>query len=188
MKKTLIIIISLMLAGSLVMGAEETSKKFRIQLEGTLLMPADGNYKDVYGSTVFYPGIEAGFSLSDNFFLWFGFGYLSKSGTTPVLEEEASSTQNILGLGGGYQGDFSEKLGFRVQAGILYISYKEEALGEEVSDSAIGFGLEGSLVMNFSDTIFGLVFLGYDYASDDVEGVNIKLGGFKIGLGLGIHF
>ena len=188
MKRTFIIFLCLLLCGSLIFGAEVKAKKIRIQLNGTLLMPADGNYKDVYGSSVFYPGIEAGFSLSENFFIWLGYGYLSKSGTTPALEEEASSTQNILTLGGGYQGDFSEKLGFRIQAGILYISYKEEALGEEVSDSAIGFNLQGSIVMNFSDAIFGLVFLGYDYASDDVEGVSIKLGGFKAGLGIGICF
>jgi hypothetical protein len=188
MKKSFVIIIVLLLAGSLVMGAEEKSKKFRIQLEGTLLMPADGNFRDVYGSSVFFPGLEAGFCLSENFFLWFGYGYLSKSGTTPALEEEASSTQHILALGGGYQGDISDKLKFRIQAGILYFSYKEEALEEEVSDSAIGFGLEGSLALDFSDSIFGLVFLGYDYGSDDVEGTGIKLGGFKAGLGLGISF
>ena len=36
MKKTLIIIFSLMLAGFLVFGAAEKSKSFRIQLEGSL--------------------------------------------------------------------------------------------------------------------------------------------------------
>lgn len=188
MKKMTIMLFCLILAGSMMFGAEAKTKKPMVQLNGSFLFPADGNYKDVYGGTVFYPGLQAGFCLSENFFLWLGYDYLSKSGTTPVLEEEAKSTQHILGLGCGYQGDISDKLGFRAQAGILYISYKEEALGEEVSDSAIGFGLEASLVLDLGGDFFGLVFLGYDYASDDVEGVTIKPGGFKTGLGLGVRF
>ncbi len=167
---------------------EAKTKKFMVQLNGTLLMPADSGYKDVYGSSVFVPGFQAGYLAGKNILIWIGYDYISGSGTTLALEEEAQSTQHFISLGAGYWGEFSDKLGYRVQAGVLYVSYKEEAMGEEVSGSAIGVVLEGGLVVKFGGGFFGTLFLGYDYASDDVEGVSIKLGGFKTGLGLGICF
>ncbi len=190
MKRTLIILICLILTGSMMFGAEPEAKakKFMVQINGSLLFPADGNYKDVYGSSVFVPGVQAGYLVSNNILIWAGYEYISGSGTTPVLEEEARSTQHFISLGAGYMGEFSDNLGFQVLAGVMYVSYKEEALGEEVSGSAIGIALQGGLVMKFGGGFFGTVFLGYGYASDEVEGVTIKPGGFKTGIGLGICF
>ena len=189
MKKGLILFSILLMMSLFGFGVEgEKSQKFMVQINGNFLFPADGNYKDVYGSNVFFPGIRAGYCISNSIYLWLGYDYLSKSGTTPVLEEEAKSTQHFIGLGAGYRGDFSEKIGYRVQAGVVYFSYKEEALGETVSDSAIGFELEGDLVFHFNERFFILLLLGYGYGSDDVEEVSIKLGGFKSGIGLGFMF
>jgi hypothetical protein len=189
MRKILILLVFVMILSVSGFGQEaEKPAKFFGQLSGSFLFPADGNYKDVYGSSVFYPGIKFGYSLTKSIYLWLGYDYVSKSGTTPELEEEAQSTQHYIGLGAGYQGDFSEKFGYRVQAGVLYISYKEKALGDTVTDSAIGFELEGNLVYYFSERFYGLFVLGYAYGSDDVEDVSIKLGGLKTGIGLGIRF
>ena len=189
MKKSMAFIFFVLLISWFVFGVDaDKSTRFTVQVNCGFFFSSDDNFKDVYGSTLFYPGIRAGYGITDCIYLWLGYGYLSKNGTTPLLEEEAKSTQHRIALGAGYRGDFSEKLGYRLQAGILYFSYKEEALGEEVSDSAIGFGLEGSLVLDLGGNFFGLVFLGYDYGTDDVGGVNIKLGGFKTGIGLGVRF
>lgn len=158
-------------------GQADKGSKCMAQVNGRFLFPSDGNYKDVYGSSVFYFGVRAGYRMAGNIYLWLGYDYVKKTGTTRVLEEEARSTQHFIGLGAGYRGDFSEKFGYRLQAVILFISYKEEALGETVSDSALGFDLEWNLVYYLIKRIYGLLALGYAYGSDDVDGVGIELGG-----------
>jgi len=190
MRRMMALVVGLMVIATVALPAQrgEGQTGFQLQIKGNLLFPADENYADVYGSTVIFPGVQAGYFLSDTLMVWAGYGYLHRSGTTPVLEENATSTQHLLKLGAGYKWGISDNLGFTVQAGIFHVSYSEEALGEEVSDSAIGLTLEGSLNLAFSRTLFGLVFLGYDYATDEVNGTDIKLGGITAGAGLGIAF
>jgi hypothetical protein len=78
--------------------------------------------------------------------------------------------------------------GETVELGAFYASYKEEAMQEEVSDSAVGFRVDGSLIYRIGKSLFAGLSLGYLAASDDIEGVSIKLGGFKGGLLLGLKF
>lgn len=185
-KYTAMILFLLAMPLMCVWAGDMKDSRFTVQLNGGFLFPADGNYKDVYGGSVFYPGIRGGYRISGSIDLWLGYDYLNKNGTTPVLEEEAKSTQHLIALGVGYQGNFSEKAGYRLQAGVVYFSYKEEALDETVSDSAVGFRLDGELIVNLGKRLFAGVSAGYRYGSDTVEGAEIKLGGFVTGILVGI--
>lgn len=162
--------------------------KIFIEATGNFLFPSDSGYKDVYGSSLFYPGFEAGFKIVNNIYVFTGLEMLSAKGETPVLKVEAKSTQTIISAGAGLIGKMSGKMDYRVELGASSFSYKEEAFDEEVTGSKIGFLLKCGLTYDLFDRFYLGVFLGYNSASDSVDGVDIKLGGFKTSIGAGVKF
>ena len=78
-----------------------------VRVSGNVLLPADSGYKDIYGQSAFLPEIKAGMSLSGPFYLWAGYGPVSKKGETLVLKAEAKSTQHFISAGAGYRGTLS---------------------------------------------------------------------------------
>jgi len=161
---------------------------FQVRVCGSVLVPADSGYKDVYGQNAFLPEIKTGMSLSGPFYLWAGYGLVSKKGETLVLKYEAKSTQHFISAGAGYKGTLSEKLEWLAEAGLLVVSYKEEAMEVTVTGSALGFLAGAGLVYRLGERFFVAAEAGYLLASDEVEGKTIKLGGLRAGLGLGIRF
>lgn len=165
---------------------------FSISFTGNYLSPSDDDYKDIYGSSVFFPELKLGYKIFNNFYLWAGYGMFSATGETPELKEETKSNQNFLSFGAGYNGDFTKKLGYIVELGAVSISYKEEAMELEISKKAFGFRADVGLVYNISSTFFAVVSAGYMSASDTItvegEDVKVKLGGVKGGIGVGIKF
>jgi hypothetical protein len=163
-------------------------EKFMVVLSGIYLNPADKDYKEIYGSGKFYPELKLGLKLSTKIYLWVGYGLLAAKGTTPVLELETTSKQQFISGGVGYWANISKSIGFRLTVGLLYVLYREEAMSTEVSDSAVGFRAEGSVIFNIGKVFFLEVLAGYLGASDTIDEETIKLGGIGGGIGLGIKF
>ncbi len=189
MKKVLFVL----LITIVLMTSVSSAQNFSISFTGNLLGPADADYKKVYGNTIFFPEIKAGYLIGKEFSIWAGFGLLSATGkTSGELQEEAKSTQNFLSLGLGYVKNIANKLDLKVEAGGVYIHYKEEALELVVKDSAIGFRVDLGFLYNLSSSFFLELGAGYIYATDEVtideETESITLGGFKAGAGVGIRF
>jgi opacity protein-like surface antigen len=181
-------ILALLFVLGVVAGGLKAGEKFSATLLGSLLIPADSGYKDVYGKSGFYPELKAGYALSDRFYLWAAYGFLGKKGETPVLKLEAKSNQHFLSLGAGYRGMLSGNLGYEAALGLMMVSYKEEAMETSASGTAFGFRADAGLTYALSGPVFAVAELGYLYASDKVEGETVKPGGFKAGLGLGLKF
>ncbi len=169
-------------------AAQEQASKFSLVVTGNILLPSDSGYKDTYGSARFYPELRLAYALGKGFFLYAGYGLLSASGTTPGLGADATSTQHFLSLGGGYGGPLGEKLSYKVGLGLFLDSYKEEALDMEITGSAIGFRADAGLCYALSPKISAQVGIGFLSGSDDVDGLSIKLGGFRLGAGVGYKF
>ena len=188
MKKGVIVSFLVLLLMAPVYGAG----KYTVSLTANFLSPADGDYKDVYGSGVFFPELKLGYKISGNFSLWGGLGLLSAEGSTPVLDEDSKSNQNFISFGAGYNKNLKEKLDFKFELGLAYVNYREEALGEKISDSAFGFKLDAGLLYTISNSFFAVVELSYLCARDTLtfegEEVKIKLGGLKGGIGVGVRF
>lgn len=182
MKKYLLIIGIIVILSGLLLG----EGKIIIAASGNLLMPADANYKDIYGGSVFFPEFKLGYRMFNNGYLWASVGFFSKEGETIKLGLSADSSQTLISFGGGYTFHLSEKAGFNAELGLVSFSYKEEALDLEVSDSAIGFVVNGILIYKLSDKFFLQAIIGYASAADTVDDTEIKLGGFKSGIGLGV--
>jgi len=163
-------------------------QKFLLSVQGNYMISSDANFKDIYGSGNILPEIKAGFKIAGNFYLWAGYGFLSVKGTIPEIDEEAEAKQQFLSLGAGYTGRLNQILGYTTDIGLAGISYKENALGEEASGNTLGFRLDGGLQIFITDGVCVEISAGYIYGSDTVNDINIKLGGLKGGIGLGIRF
>ena len=165
-----------------------SNERFIVSVVGNFLSPADSYYKEIYGSSVFDPELKAGYKIVKDVYIWAGYGFLSKKGTTPTLGENAKATQNFVSSGIGYNGKISGKVGFNAELGLFFASYREEAMEEVITGSATGFGVKGEILYGFGKGLFIKTSFGYTSASDEVEDVKIKLGGMKAGIGVEVRF
>ena len=154
-----------------------------------LLFPADAEYRKIFGGQRPYFEFKIGADIIRNLYLWGGWGFFSGSGTIPIVDEQAETSQNILSLGAGYRLLVAPHFAVRAEAGISMISYKESGIGLEVSGSGIGIraGVGGFYII--SKTLFAEVGLDYASASSTTEdGLKLRLGGFTFGAGVGLRF
>jgi hypothetical protein len=184
MKKILILLFVL----TVLAGWAQAGESFHIRFTGNLLMPADSGYKDVYGKSVFYPELKAGYAFSADFYVWAGYGFVNKKGETPVLKLAAESTQNFISIGLGYGGAAADALGYFVELGLVNAYYKEEAMGVKESGSVLGFRADAGLTYVVASPLFISLEAGYIATSKKVNEVTIKPGGLKAGLGIGARF
>ncbi len=161
--------------------------RFMVSISGNVMAPADGNYKNVYGGTAIFPELKLSLKVVNDLYIWAGYGLVSKSGETVELGLEATSTQNYFSLGGGYNAVLSGNLELFLDLGAVFVSYSEETMGEKISDNAVGFRIDGSLLYTLGGGLLGGVNIGYMYATDTIYGLKIKIGGFKGGLTLAIR-
>jgi len=184
MKKAWVLIVSLPAVLSCLWGGQT----FTVSLGAGIQSPADSGYRDVYGRSVFLPELKGGLSLSSSFYVWAGYGLITAKGETPELNAEARSSQNVLSLGGGYQGVLSDSLGFKAEIGLADVFYKEEAFDETISGSALGFTAGAGLTYALGKMFFLQAEAGYLLAQKTINDIEVKMGGLKAGLGAGLRF
>ena len=108
----------------LLAGTSLAQEKFSLVVSGSALWPSDGNFKTIYGKTVFTPEVKLTFALSGEFFLYGSYGFLSASGQSLVFQSNAQSTQHFFSAGAGYGSSLGENLGFQIAAGLFLAAYK----------------------------------------------------------------
>jgi hypothetical protein len=170
------------------MGSNYAAGNGMVTASVNYMATADDHFKEFYGGGHLFTELKAGVNVARQLYLWAGFGFLSASGTTPVLQLDAKASQRFLSAGLGYRFKLSPKFRYKAEAGIFLVNYKEEAMGDEISDSAVGFRLDNALVYQLSP-LFSIEFsLGFLTASDSIEDEPVRLGGFKTGIGVGVTF
>ncbi len=185
MKKVILIMIVLLVSVITLRAGD----KIYGELGMNLLLPSDSNYKDIYGSSEIMPDIEIGYMVNEKINIYGGFGYISKSGTTEgELKVDTKTRRIYLDFGIGYGIYKSDKISIKVKGGISYIMNKEEAMEEEVSSNTLGFRGEIEGDYKIGKKVFTGFKVGYIYGKDNVEDVDIKLGGVKIGIIIGLIF
>jgi hypothetical protein len=172
----------------LLIGSFIWAERVSLSIGLSYLGKEDGGFKDVYGSGGTVPGARAEARLWESLSLYAGYGYFTKKGTTPVFKEEAEATQHLLSVGVNWEGKLVARVIWGIYAGLLYVRYEEEALGEVIKDDATGFEGGISLRYDFLKRFFLFSFLSYLRADDEVERVKIKLGGWRAGANLGVRF
>jgi hypothetical protein len=172
----------------LVLSSSSLAGRFLVSAEVSYLSPSDSGFKDIYGSSVILPELRVGITIFKDFFIYGSYGFFSVKGETPVLKFEAKSAQNVISFGAGYSLSLTRAVSLEGAVGGVFFDYKEEALDTEVKGSALGFRVEGGAAYTIGKHFFARLSAAYLAASDTVEGVDIKLGGFRAGIGLGVSF
>jgi len=164
-----------------------SANRFLVSFTGNYMTSSDSVYKNVYGSSEFYPEFKAGVRIFNNFYVWGGFGFLSANGHTyPDLNLDAEAGKNYLSAGVMYQG--KGKTTYRIDVGLLYVDWEETALNQSNNGSSMGFRCGVAFIYNWSPTLFTEISSAYLIASDKIGDIDLKLGGFVAGAGIGLRF
>ena len=166
----------------------KTDTTFILTLRGNYLRSNDAYYRQIYGKNKYYPEIELGVHVYKFLYLRLSYGYLSAEGYTPLLGMRAKSVQHFTSLGPGIQGKIYGICYYKFGFGLFLVSYEEEAMGEKVADSSVGYSIDGGLIFKLFRPIFIETSIRFLTASENLEEVSIDLGGFRAGIGLGVMF
>jgi hypothetical protein len=157
-------------------------------LHGTFFMPADANFKDVYGNSAIMPGIVFGMRLRRSISLFVSVDYLAKTGSTIGAIKDPTKTAQIFIAGGlELRLKLTTKHDATFRTGAVYINFTDKAFSESVKGHGIGFLFGAGL--NWKMKSFFLA-LDIDYlrATDTLFNNKIILGGLKTAVGIGRFF
>jgi hypothetical protein len=183
MKKTLLVILAIT-----ILAASVPAKSLSLALTVSYLGKTDSGFKEVYGAGGILPGLRFEAGVWKGLSLYCSYDYFSKKGTTPALGQEAKTREHFLSVGAAWKGALGEKLDWSLFGGLLYVSYREEALDEKVTGNAMGAEIGAGLDYRISSGLFLFPYASYMAANDTVGEIDVKLGGFKAGVGLGLRF
>lgn len=161
--------------------------KFYFDLSGSYLNSPDMAFRSLYGEDAVLPELTAGIQIIGDFYLWAAYGFFNSKAVTDYLQEEMKARQSYLSAGLSYRRMISDDFGFKIMLAAVQAGYKEEGMDTEVSGSVPGFRADGGLIMYIGKVYVELA-NGYIYARDTVNSQEIKLGGYKVSLALGIQF
>ena len=176
-----------LLLGTLIMASSLSAETLLLTFGAGYLFPADSGYKEVYGNRVMVPEFKIGLRLYRDFYLYGNFFYASKKGMTPELQEPASSKQQFFGGGLAYFPYLNKHLKAYLGAGVVAVTYKEEAMEIMVSGNKLTFSVEGGLYLKEKFLLLGIN-AAYCAASATYEAVNFKIGGSRAAVLLGFVF
>jgi hypothetical protein len=174
----------------LIASAEAQTHRFQLALDLSYLAHRDANYKDIYKSGSIFPELKAGIRLFSGLQVTGGFGYFKEKGTIEGLEGEsadAESLQNYYSAGLEYLFDVSWSWKMRVSGEYLWIDLEESAFAEVIKASSNAIRVGAGFIYDIGHGFFFEIFGAYTYGDDTVNGIDIKLGGFQGGIGLGFR-
>lgn len=183
----LLIFMALLLPSSL-SAANFSDDPLQLCLSGNVFFPSDSDYKDLYGKNAFLPEVSLAYAPWKALFLWTDLGIFSQDGVISELDEEIHISRLHLGFGLGTRLIRRHSLRLSAVAGLSVQHFREEAMDTENSDSALGIKLGLQLDTAIARRWFlrlGASFIAAQKTSGDLE---MKLGGFQLGAGLGFSF
>jgi len=188
MKKILIMVAILCLCRFLPAAGD----RFFASAGPAVMFPGDSRFAEFYGQVQFCPELKAGYNLYKNFYLWLGYSFFSAKGKVPVLEDETKASQNFLTLGAGWETRRGRRLQADLFAALLLAGFKENAMGETASKSALGFEAGAGLHYFLQKRVFLGVSVSYAGAWATArfaeKETDIILGGLRVSGRLGFRF
>jgi hypothetical protein len=187
-KSTLNLVFFLIFFSVVCLGEDITNRRFMVTAGANLFNSASADYRQIYGKSVFMPEIKITGLVYKNFTAWGSFGFISKNSYIEEVAEPSKIQQTLLSFGVGYVHKFNASLRLRGELGMIFISFKEEALDETQKGSGLGWRIGANLDYFIGKRIFVTLTTAYSMASDEAQTGKIKLGGFQAGAGLGFVF
>lgn len=175
--------------------ARTDDRAFTIGILSGLYLMSEEEFKEVYGSSLFFFGLEYSFNLPiksvKSLNVWMGFKNMSKSGSTTFLEEEVNLRMLHFSLALRYLYQAGRFVPF-IGPGIDYINYKESYPEdfpiESVEGSKLGFHIQGGSYINITDALAAKLFMKYVIAKTTENEVEVNLGGLELGVGFVFRF
>jgi hypothetical protein len=167
-------------------GADIPAHKFMVTAGGNVFFPASGDYRQIFGRSVFMPELKVTCLVYRNFTLWGGFGWVARKGMVEEVAETAKINQTFLSLGAGYAHKLSGKLRLRGELGLTYVSFREEALQLVQKGSGLGWKIGANLDYFIGKRLFVSLAAAYSKTGDETEAGKIDLGGAQLGAGIGL--
>lgn len=166
------------------------AKTFSLEASANLLFPSDEAYREIYSGSVVFPEFRVGIHLSQRFFVFAGYAFISMDGLTPLWQLETGMKQNIFLLGAGWTRPLSSRLDLRISAGAALLNYDEEIpeLNISNSDHCLGLVLDLGLGYALGDALQLRAGLGYLNFRESGNENPFSLGGFRTRLGLAFRF
>jgi hypothetical protein len=206
MKRALIVVLILMLFPVFI-----SAQTFIFSISGNRLATADSTYKTRYGKAAYFPEGKLAVRIGGNIYLWGSCGFLTsnyrwqgwsnKGEIVPDIQGESVLDKLIISGGLGFYAGFFRPGDFAVkfEAGVCRITDTIDTTitkivgGEQVSfagEKQAGTGFRGNIGVTYGlyKHLFAEVSVGYLHATDTKDNTKIKLGGFRLAVGLGIAF
>ncbi len=189
MKRAILLTLTVIVVLSIGTAPVYAGSSFSLSLSGNYLMHSNSDFKDIYGNGTFYPELGLGFKIMGPIYIWARVGALSASGETPILKADAKANQFFGSGGAGIIFKVAPKITLKGRAGLMFATWKEEALDLELDGTGFGFRLDGELDIHLAGGLYAGLTVGYMSATDKVdENLKAKLGGFRTGIVLGFGF
>jgi hypothetical protein len=168
-------------------GAGMPDSQFMVMANGSLFFSSAASYRQIYGQP-FMPEIKVSGLVYKNISVWGACGFISKTGRIEEVNEPAKISQTMVSFGAGYVFKLNSRLQLRAEAGMTFISFKEEALEATLKGSGLGWKLGAHCDYFIWKKVFATLGASFSQAGDEAETGKIKLGGFLLGVGLGFAF
>jgi len=166
--------------------------RFFVSAGAAVQLPADSRFKDIYGSAQVSPELRAGYNFYKNFYFWLGYSFFAAKDKVPILNDETKARQDFFALGGGWGAGRGRRLQADLFAALLLAGFREKAMGEAASKSALGFEAGIGLRYFLQKRIFLGMSVSYAGAWTTArfagKSMDIILGGVRLGGRLGFLF
>jgi hypothetical protein len=174
----------------LIASADAQTHRFQLALDLSYLAHRDANYKDIYENGSIFPELKAGIRLFSGLQVTGGFGYFKEKGTIEGLEGESAeveSLQNYYSAGLEYLFDISWSWTLKLSGEYIWVDLEESAFAEVIKASSNAYRVGAGFIYDIGHGFFFEIFGAYTTGDDTVNGIDIKLGGFQGGIGLGFR-
>lgn len=182
--KKIVVILSTLLLFSLSASAE----KYRFGGSLGYYAVSDSTYKNTYGSGNFMYGGFISYDLLKILELRGEIGYFKDSGKMTLTKEKIEFSIIPLVLGTRVKLAEIKNLKPYAGAGIDFYSFKEKARLGDTSDSTFGFHVEAGAYIGLLWRLYFDLNLRYVKADAKPYDEEIRLGGLKTGIGVGLSF
>jgi hypothetical protein len=174
----------------LIASAEAQTHRFQLALDLSYLAHRDSNYKDIYGSGSIFPELKAGLRIFSGLQATGGFGYFKEKGTISGLEGDSAqseSLQTYYSAGLEYLFEVSWSWSLKVSGEYIWVDLEESAFNQIIKAKSNAFRVGAGFIYDIGHGFFLEFFGAYAFGDDTVTGIDIKLGGFQGGIGLGFR-
>ncbi len=183
MKKAIFVIIAI----TVLMGLSASATDFLYEFKAHYFNPTEQRSKDIYGGGWAFGG-EFDIGVWESLYVYLSGSYYSRTGELTYTREETKLKIIPLAVGAKYHFNISGGLNFYAGAGLTYNIFKEINPIGEANKNGIGFVIHSGLLAYVFEGLFLDGYVNYSYCKMKPANVDLNIGGFEFGLGIGYRF